>query len=458
MCRLSARSRPTFVLFAPRVWEAIAADVRARMMDASPLKQAPLCARHEGAASRRSPRASGRWWPRSLLFRALRDRLGFTRLRSAATGGAALGPTRSGSSAPSACRCASSTARPKRSAPTRCTRPTTSISIPSGVAIRATASRSHRGARRQRRRRDRRPPSQHVPRLLTATRPPPPPTCATAGCSPAMPAISTTTGSCVIIDRIRDLAQTARGDRFSPQYIENKLKFSPYVAEAVVLGRRPRHPGGDDLHPLLDRLEMGRGRAASLHHLHRSPSRPEVYDLIAGEVEAVNATLPPAQRIAKFLLLYKELDADDGELTRTRKVRRSVIEREVRRHHRCDLRRRQRAIPRRYRDPLPGWHDAAHPHDAARGRAGAPRGDERRIPDPAFLINGLIVGTLYGVVAMSFVLIYKATQVVNFAQGELLLVGAWVCWALLTSTSCRSMSACRLRSSSCWSSAWRCRS
>ena len=44
------------------------------------------------------------------------------------------------------------------------------------------------------------------------------------------------------------------------------------------------------------------------------------------------------------------------------------------------------------------------------------------------LVNGLVVGTLYGVVAMSFVLIYKATQVVNFAQGELLLVGAWVCW------------------------------
>ena len=48
------------------------------------------------------------------------------------------------------------------------------------------------------------------------------------------------------------------------------------------------------------------------------------------------------------------------------------------------------------------------------------------------LLNGLVVGTLYGVVAMSFVVIYKATQVVNFAQGDLLLVGAWVCWALLT--------------------------
>ena len=48
------------------------------------------------------------------------------------------------------------------------------------------------------------------------------------------------------------------------------------------------------------------------------------------------------------------------------------------------------------------------------------------------LVNGVIVGTLYGVVAMSFVLIYKATQVVNFAQGEFLLIGAWVCWWLLT--------------------------
>src|SRR3977135_1084610 len=51
------------------------------------------------------------------------------------------------------------------------------------------------------------------------------------------------------------------------------------------------------------------------------------------------------------------------------------------------------------------------------------------------LVNGLVVGTLYGVVAMSFVLIYKATQVVNFAQGELLLIGAWVCWWLLTKYS-----------------------
>src|SRR5260370_36028316 len=82
---------PTFVLFAPRVWESIAADVRASVMDSSPLKQklydlgmrTGLTALAEGKRS---------MFADQLLFRALRDRLGFTRLRSAATGGAPRGP------------------------------------------------------------------------------------------------------------------------------------------------------------------------------------------------------------------------------------------------------------------------------------------------------------------------------------------------------------------------------
>jgi long-chain acyl-CoA synthetase len=129
----------------------------------------------------------------------------------------------------------------------------------------------------------------------------------------------------VVIDRIKDLAQTSQGDRFSPQYIENKLKFSPYVAEAVVLG-----DGRDKLAAMICiRFSIvskwaEKNRIAFTTYTDLA-SRPEVYELLHKEVQAVNATLPPAQRISKFLLLYKELDADDGELTRTRKVRRSVI-------------------------------------------------------------------------------------------------------------------------------------
>jgi long-chain acyl-CoA synthetase len=129
----------------------------------------------------------------------------------------------------------------------------------------------------------------------------------------------------VVIDRIKDLAETSRGERFSPQYLENKLKFSPYVAEAVVLGA-----GRDKLAAMICiRYSIiskwaEKNRLAFTTYTDLS-SRPEVYDLLRKEVDTVNATLPPAQRISRFLLLYKELDADDGELTRTRKVRRGVV-------------------------------------------------------------------------------------------------------------------------------------
>src|SRR5215212_4231431 len=127
----------------------------------------------------------------------------------------------------------------------------------------------------------------------------------------------------VVIDRIKDLAETARGERFSPQYLENKLKFSPYIAETVVLGA-----GREALAAMICiRFSIiskwaEKNRIAFTTYTDLA-SRSEVYELLQKEVEAVNATLPPAQRISRFLLLYKELDADDGELTRTRKVRRS---------------------------------------------------------------------------------------------------------------------------------------
>ena len=122
-------------------------------------------------------------------------------------------------------------------------------------------------------------------------------------------------GQLVVIDRIKDLAETSRGERFSPQYLENKLKFSPYIAETVVLGA-----GRDVLAAMICiRFSIiskwAEKKRISFTTYTDLASRPEVYALLRKEVEAVNATLPPAQRIAKFLLLYKELDADDGELT-----------------------------------------------------------------------------------------------------------------------------------------------
>ena len=314
---------PTFVLFAPRIWESIAADVRARVMDSSALKQrlydigmkSGLAALAQGKHSAVAD---------TLLFRALRDRLGFTRLRSAATGGAALGPD--------TFKFFRAMGVPLRTLygqtetlgaftlhkPDEVDPDTTGIAMGESIKIEI-----------------RDPDANGVGEIVVSH-----PNMFSGYYKNEAATNADLRGGwmfsgdagyfnasqqLVVIDRIKDLAQTARGDRFSPQYIENKLKFSPYVAEAVVLG-----DGRDKLAAMICiRFSIvskwaEKNRISFTTYTDLS-SRPETYELLRREVEAVNATLPPAQRISKFLLLYKELDADDGELTRTRKVRRTVI-------------------------------------------------------------------------------------------------------------------------------------
>ena len=314
---------PTFVLFAPRVWEAIAADVRARVMDSSPLKQGLYELGMKAGLS-----ALGRnrhsLVAETLLFRALRDRLGFTRLRSAATGGAALGPdtfkfframgvplrTLYGQTE----TLGAYTLHPENAVDPD----TTGVPMAETIEIRIDNPDIHGVGEIM---------IRHPNMFLGYYR------------NPEASAADLRDGwlqsgdagyfnaqrHLVVIDRIKDLAETSRGERFSPQYLENKLKFSPYIAEAVVLG-----DGRDRLAAMLCiRFSIvskwaEKNRITFTTYTDLS-ARDEIYALLQHEVEAVNATLPPAQRISRFLLLYKELDADDGELTRTRKVRRSVI-------------------------------------------------------------------------------------------------------------------------------------
>jgi long-chain acyl-CoA synthetase len=314
---------PTFVLFAPRVWEAIAADVRARVMDASPLKQRlfALGMKTGLAALDRGQRSS---FADTVLFRALRDRLGFTRLRSAATGGAALGPD--------TFKFFQALGVPLRTLygqtellgaytlhPSGKVDPdTTGVAMADSIEIKIEN-----------------PDSQGIGEIVVRH----PNMFLGYYKNPEASAADVKEGwmysgdagyfndakQLVVIDRIKDLAETSRGERFSPQYIENKLKFSPYIAEAVVLGA-----GRDALVAMICIRYSIISKWAEKSRLAFTTysdlaSRPEVYELLRKEVETVNATLPPAQRISRFLLLYKELDADDGELTRTRKVRRAVI-------------------------------------------------------------------------------------------------------------------------------------
>jgi hypothetical protein len=133
-------------------------------------------------------------------------------------------------------------------------------------------------------------------------------------------------GRLTVIDRVKDIARTSAGARFSPQFVENKLKFSPFIGECVVLGQERPHLAAI----LCLRYSMvarwAEGRRIAFTTYHNLSEHPDVLALLAAEVEQVNASLPEPQRIRRFVSLYKELDPDDGELTRTRKVRRSVID------------------------------------------------------------------------------------------------------------------------------------
>jgi long-chain acyl-CoA synthetase len=132
-------------------------------------------------------------------------------------------------------------------------------------------------------------------------------------------------GHLIIIGRKEDIMRTAEGDAFSPDFIETRLKFSPYIKEAVVWGEGRAYLTGF--------INIDFGNVANWAEEQRIPyttyidlsQQPLVERLICAEVQAVNTRLPAAMKVSKMVLLYKLLDADEGELTRTGKVRRKFV-------------------------------------------------------------------------------------------------------------------------------------
>ena len=133
-------------------------------------------------------------------------------------------------------------------------------------------------------------------------------------------------GHLVVIDRAKDVIEMRDGTRLSPAFVENKLKFSPYVEEAVAFAG----PDRDEVTAIVS-IDMAnvstwaeRERLTFTTYTDLA-QKPGVYALIAEHVLEANEDLPAGARISKFVLLHKQLDADDEELTRTRKVRRKTI-------------------------------------------------------------------------------------------------------------------------------------
>jgi len=314
---------PTFLLLGPRAWESISADVRSRMMDATPLKQRlfDFGMKKGMEALERGEQSKLAHW---ILFRALKDRLGFSFLKSAATGGAALGPE------------------------------TFRFFLAMGVPLRQLYGQTELAGAYTIHAEDDvdfdsvgkafdnseiridKPDENGVGEIVARN------TGMFLGYYKNEDATKEDvrdgwmyTGDAgyfkkendhlVVIDRIKDIATTSGGARFSPMFIENKLKFSPFVAESVILGHERPYLSAIICIRFGILSKWAEQRRISFTNYTNLSGQPQVYDLIQREVEEVNATLPEAHRIRKFLLLYKELDPDDGELTRTRKVRRGVI-------------------------------------------------------------------------------------------------------------------------------------
>ncbi|MFC1883197.1 AMP-binding protein [Thermodesulfobacteriota bacterium] len=132
-------------------------------------------------------------------------------------------------------------------------------------------------------------------------------------------------GHLLIIGRKQDIMRTKEGEAFSPDFIETRLKFSPYIKESVIWGEGQEY--------ITAFINIDYGNVGNWAESRKIPyttytdlsQQPAVEDLILGEVREVNGQLPGPMQLRKIILLYKLLDPDDEELTRTGKVRRKFV-------------------------------------------------------------------------------------------------------------------------------------
>lgn len=134
-------------------------------------------------------------------------------------------------------------------------------------------------------------------------------------------------GHLIYLDRMSDMIELSSGEKFSPQYIEGRIKFNPYVQDVMAVG-------GFDM-PYVSALvtinfdnvaRWAEKRGIAFTTLVDLSQKPQVYDLVTKEIERVNQSLPPKSRVRRFVILNKSFDADEAELTRTRKLRRRYLE------------------------------------------------------------------------------------------------------------------------------------
>jgi long-chain acyl-CoA synthetase len=319
---------PTMTFAPPRIWENILSQAQVRIEDANWLQRTltkfflprgMLKAKLELEAKSvplglRALCGIGRW----LVFEPLRDQLGFRRIRSAITGGAALGPEMM-----QFFRALGVNLKQLYGA-TECCAPATlhrdgevkleTVGAPlPGVDVKLS------------------PDGEVLIRcggLFSGYYKSPEQTAASlkdGWLHTGDAGLFDPAGHLVIIDRVKDVAKLDDGTVFAPQYIENKLKFSVYVKEAVAVGNQRPYVAAMiniDMEVLANWAER---RGLAYTGYTDLAQNPASYQLIHDEIRRTNETLAPSQRVKRFAILHKELDPDDAEITRTRKLRRGFI-------------------------------------------------------------------------------------------------------------------------------------
>ncbi len=133
-------------------------------------------------------------------------------------------------------------------------------------------------------------------------------------------------GHLVVFDRTKDVFTLTDGKPFSPQYLETRLKFSPYIMDSWVIGDKRDYIAAV---LCIDYSVVGKWadeKKLNYTSYQELSQKPEVYDLVEKQIRQANKDLPDAAKVVKFTNLYKEFDPDDEELTRTRKLRRAFVE------------------------------------------------------------------------------------------------------------------------------------
>lgn len=319
---------PTMTFAPPRIWENILSQAQVRIEDANWLQRTltrfflprgMLKAKLELEAKPVPPGLRAQCWlGRWLVFEPLRDQLGFRRIRSAITGGAALGPEMM-----QFFRALGVNLKQLYGA-TECCAPATlhrdgqvkleTVGAPlPGVDVKLS------------------PEGEVLIRcrgLFSGYYKSPEQTAAAlreGWLHTGDAGLFDPDGHLVIIDRVKDVAKLDDGTVFAPQYIENKLKFSVYVKEAVAVGNQRPYVAAMiniDMEVLASWAER---RGLAYTGYTDLAQNPATYQLVQDEIRRTNETLAPSQRVKRFAILHKELDPDDAEITRTRKLRRGFI-------------------------------------------------------------------------------------------------------------------------------------